>query len=449
MTVCKVKPSLLAYLRLPETRRPFVESVHSYSPFQHLLTSFDLGQFPDSFTEVHCVVGEIVVREDEAGNSLFLIRSGGVVIVKGDLDSPFILDYRGAGEIFGEMAILENQPRSASVIALEDMELLKIERQKFERLLKEMPSVSLDVMEMLSSRLRKSDEARNIGELSKRLLRQQVSSLQSEIQQLEELQRRREENTELVMHDLRNPLSTISMAIKLLTLTIPEKVLHDNQELLGIAQTSCERMQQMVELLLDVSCMEAGEEQFIASSFDMAVLIDEVARRCQLLVRKGVSLRTSIAPGLPLVIGDRDKIERVLENLADNAAKFTPEMGNITFTAERDEKFIRVSVADTGPGIPEQERERIFDRFTQISTDKMPRSGFGLGLTYCRLAVEKHGGRIYIEDGEDGSGSRFVFTLPITPNRNQVNSTIRHDKQSGVEQNSATRVDSSTEGYPD
>ena len=264
-----VKPSLLDHLLVSEAKHPFEPETLYDSPLQHLLVSADRRQLSESFIERNCLPGEIVILEGEAGDTMYLIWSGRVVIVKGDLESPTILDFRGASEIIGEMAILENQPRSASIIALEELRLLGLDRQHFEKLLRETPSVSLRIMETLSSRLRRSDEARSTDELSKKRLNQQVSALQSEKQRLEELQRLRQETTELIIHDLRNPLSVIALAMRMLSLMIPEEILQSNQELLGVAQASCDRMQRLVDSLLEVSRMEAGETRFMMSEVDL------------------------------------------------------------------------------------------------------------------------------------------------------------------------------------
>jgi len=107
----------------------------------------------------------------------------------------------------------------------------------------------------------------------------------------------------------------------------------------------------------------------------------------------------------------------VLTNLVDNALKFTPARGKVTVMAERapgEEGFIRCAVRDTGPGIPPEYRERIFDRFVQVQDARTGRRrGTGLGLTFCRLVVEAHGGRIWVES-EEGQGSTFYFTLPVS-----------------------------------
>jgi signal transduction histidine kinase len=383
------------------------------SPFLRLLITADRGQLSQSFIEMQYDAGEIIVREQDPGDTMFLIRSGLVVVIKGSLESPTILDYRGVGELVGEMAILESQPRSASVIALEKTCLMEINRQRFDQLLSETPGVGRSIMEMLSARLRKASQDISTGELSEKRLSRQVSALQTEKERLEELQQLRQETTELIIHDLRNPLSAIAVFLKLLAITLPEEVLQANQEILAVAQASTERMQRLVDSLLEVSRMQEGEIPFSMTSVDLKPLIEDLAQRSTILARQGVSLVCSIEPGLPQVTADRDKIERVLMNLLDNALKYAPERGHVTVTACRKGDQVQVSVNDDGPGIPAEQRQRIFQRFVQLDDRRSGRRGFGLGLTYCSLAIERHAGHIWVEEGDGGVGSRFVFTLPV------------------------------------
>lgn len=407
-----VSPEVLKYLIAAQADHPETPEVPYTSSFIQLLVSADRGQLSQSFTEHRFAAGEVTLHEGAEGESMFLVWSGRVAIVKGELDSPVVLAYRIAGEIFGEMAVLENQPRSASVVALEDTRLLELSRTRFEQLLSEQPSVSRSIMEVLSARLRHMTSVRSTGELSEKRLTRQLTVLESENQRLEELQRLRQETTELIIHDLRNPLSAIAISLKMLTLVLPEAVLQANHELLEIAQTSAQRMQRLVDSLLEVSRMETGEARFDMQSFNLGPLLHDIVQRNAILARKGVKIDTEIPFDLQ-VIADRERIERVLVNLLDNALKYTPENGRIWVQAGQSADSVWVSISDTGPGIPAVDRERIFERFTQGAGDKLKRRGFGLGLAYCRLAVERHGGRIWIQDGPNGVGSRFVFTLPL------------------------------------
>ncbi len=418
-----VSKEVLNHLLATQVDHPDTPEVPYTSSFVQLLVSADRGQLSQSFTEQRFAAGEVIFHEGAEGDSMFLVWSGRLAIVKGDLESPFILAYRIAGEIFGEMALLENQPRSASIIALEDTRLLELSRSRFEQLLNEQPAVSRSIMEVLSARLRHMTTVRSTGELSEKRLSKRVSVLESEKQRLEELQRLRQETTELIIHDLRNPLSAIAISLKMLTLVLPEDVLQANHELLEIAQTSTQRMQRLVDSLLEVSRMETGEARFDMRSFNLGPLLHDVAQRNAILARKGVKIDTEIPFDLP-VVADHEKIERVLVNLLDNAMKYTPENGCIWVQSGQRGDSVWVSISDTGPGIPVEDRERIFERFTQGASEKLKRRGFGLGLAYCRLAIERHGGRVWAQDGPNGVGSRFTFTLPLEQAPSQTTPTI-------------------------
>lgn len=396
------------------------------SPFLRLLVSLERQQLSDSLITRRCKAGEIIFREGERGDVMYLIWSGRVAIVKGDLDAPSILSYKGTGEIIGEMALLENQPRSASVIALEEVHLQGMNRQRFQQLLQENPSVSFSIMEMLSARLRRASELRSNSDQSERQLQHQVDTLRTEKQRLEELSRLRQQTSELIIHDLRNPLGTIAIALRMLSLTLPEELLQANREILEVAQASCNRMQRLVDSLLEVSRMEGGEAQYLWSQVDLAALTDDVAKSTALSERRNIRIELQFPPRLPPIIADRDKIERVLINLLDNALKFSPDDGLVRVTGELENGGVRITVADNGPGIPPEEQEHIFERFVQYGDSPVRARGFGLGLVYCRLAVEGHGGKIWVES-TPGAGSRFIFTLPMFPIRPAQSSSISNE----------------------
>jgi signal transduction histidine kinase len=118
------------------------------------------------------------------------------------------------------------------------------------------------------------------------------------------------------------------------------------------------------------------------------------------------------AKALPKIPADANRIERVLMNLIDNAIRFTPPDGTVTVSAWSEEWNVWVAVDDTGHGIPADQRERVFDRFVQTEAGRTS-TGFGLGLAFCRSAIQAHGGTIRAEEGASGKGTRMVFSLPV------------------------------------
>jgi signal transduction histidine kinase len=379
-----------------------------------LLSNIDREQLSRLMTEQHCVPGEILFWEGDSGDAMYLIRSGYVVVLKGDLASPTIIGYRGPGEIIGEMALLEGQPRSATGIVLDEARLLRISREAFQAWLSSSPAVGLSIMATLSARLRSSDDVRTATEQGGRRLVQQVSRLQDEKEQLLELQRVRQETSDLIVHDLRNPLGVIYGSLNMLEMILPEDVYRDNRELLDLATSACERMQRLVDSLLDVAKFETGEMPLALTTANLGPILEENAYRQSITANKrGVMIVTAIPGDLPVFLVDTEKLERVLVNLLDNALKYAPEGSQITVAAEVASDAIVISITDQGPGIPPDQRQRIFERFAQVADAEQPRRrGFGLGLTFCKLTIEAHGGTIWVEPGPGDKGSCFAFTLP-------------------------------------
>jgi PAS domain S-box-containing protein len=226
----------------------------------------------------------------------------------------------------------------------------------------------------------------------------------------------RELITETLVHDLRSPVSAILSAVDIIENTIPEELKNDELivQALRVAFNSANRVLGLVESLLDIAKLKAGRMELYITEFDSASLVMGLLGDFTPQANEvGVILRHDLAPDLPKIYADQGKIARVLTNLLDNALKFTPAGGQVQVSTQLDTPgFIAIRVSDTGPGIPEEYREKVFDRFTQIPGQKGRRRGSGLGLTFCRLAVEAHGGTIWIEPRE-GGGSVFAFTLPV------------------------------------
>jgi signal transduction histidine kinase len=172
----------------------------------------------------------------------------------------------------------------------------------------------------------------------------------------------------------------------------------------------------MVNDLLDISKLEDGSLKLEYGTVDPAVLAERATSQVSLLTReKGLNLVTDVPPDLVAFSGDEDKLRRTLVNLLGNAIKFTPAGGTVTVVSRllENEEAIFFSVQDTGEGIPEEAFGRIFEKFGQVESRKAGRKmSTGLGLTFCKMAVEAHRGRIWVES-ELGKGSQFNFIVPL------------------------------------
>jgi signal transduction histidine kinase len=219
----------------------------------------------------------------------------------------------------------------------------------------------------------------------------------------------RDEVLGIVAHDLRNPLNTISMSAGLLLESAPTEEQRVKQ--IQVVQRSVDRMDHLIQDLLDTARIEAGRLSIERKREEVTPLVAETREAFQPAAEeKSIRLETEVPQEIPAVYGDHRRILQVLSNIVGNAIRFTPEGGRITLRAESRVTKVRFSVSDTGPGIPEEDLEHIFDRFWQARRAK--KAGAGLGLAIAKGVVEAHGGRIWAESTV-GVGSTFFFTIPI------------------------------------
>ncbi len=224
-----------------------------------------------------------------------------------------------------------------------------------------------------------------------------------------------------VSHDLKSPLASIQEVHNLLLEGVPGELTPDQRRLLELNRQSGERLSEMIRNLLEVSRFEAGAPRLDVEEVDLRELAVRAADRFEPACRKqGVRLRRSLPPGPVTVSADPDRAREILDNLLENALSFSPEGESVVIEVARAEAGAEIRVADRGPGVPDDEKEEIFDRFFQ-GEDGSERSsgggGVGLGLTLCRQIVEAHGGEIGVEDRE-GGGSLFRVLLPAAGDQN-------------------------------
>lgn len=226
-----------------------------------------------------------------------------------------------------------------------------------------------------------------------------------------ELDALRDDMTAMIYHDLRSPLGNIVSSLDMMSTLLPEDE-GTLRSMLNIANNSTARIQRLINSLLDISRLESGQQVLEQQPVDPIALMIEAIRDVQpSITGRNQTLERKSASVLPLILVDVDMIHRVLINLMENASKFTPVQGRIEIQAETNGTHVKYSVRDNGPGIPESDRERIFEKFTRLR-GKERASGLGVGLAFCKLAVLGHGGQIGLES-EVGKGTTFWLTLPV------------------------------------
>jgi len=222
----------------------------------------------------------------------------------------------------------------------------------------------------------------------------------------------RDDLTAMIYHDLRSPLANIISSLDVLSTTFPPENSEMAQSVLMIARRSTARIQRLISSLLDVNRLESGQPIGERQSVSLSMIVKDAFDAVQPMAEnRHQTLVSTLGVRLPHVYVDMDMIRRVVINLLENASKYTPQRGRIELGAKPDGNWMQVWIQDNGPGIPLADQERIFDKFTRLKGKDMP-AGVGVGLAFCRLAVQGHGGRIWVESNP-GQGSRFAFTLPI------------------------------------
>jgi signal transduction histidine kinase len=213
-------------------------------------------------------------------------------------------------------------------------------------------------------------------------------------------------------HELRTPLNAIIGFSQVLRQGLFGTVNAKQEEYLDDILSSGHHLLSLINDVLDLSKVEAGQVELEVATFSLREALERgVVTVREPATKHGVRLSLELAPGVDLVAGDERRLRQVIFNLLSNAVKFTPEGGEVVVaTASRDHEVL-ISVNDTGPGIPLEDHERIFEEFQQTDVGVRQREGTGLGLALSKRLVELHGGRIWVES-EPGHGSRFVFTLP-------------------------------------
>jgi signal transduction histidine kinase len=346
---------------------------------------------------------------------MFLVESGQVIIVKEVEDAqPVILAYRGPGEMIGEIGlIMDEGTRSASVMAADTTRLRVIDQGKFWQGMRGEPDFLRLVLQNLVGQIFGADQSRIRAASTESELVDRFSSLSDEHQRLAELLQLRKETIDFIVHDLRNPLNLIKMGVQILEMEDVDQA--ERARFSEMIHGGIARMLAMVDAMLDVEKLEAGEAELNREETDLAALVHDVIKRLQGLAgASNVKLEARLDPFLPRLNIDALRIDRVLTNLIDNALKFTPRDGAVTIMVTDYQSHVRVAINDTGTGIPEDQRERVFARFAQTEEGRKAK-GFGLGLAFCKTAVVAHGGEIWVEGGLNGVGTQFVFTLPTAP----------------------------------
>jgi two-component system, NarL family, sensor histidine kinase BarA len=259
-------------------------------------------------------------------------------------------------------------------------------------------------------------------EEASRELTEKNRRLAQAVERLQEADRVKSNFLATVSHELRTPLTSVIGYSEMLLEGIAGALNDEQREYVRTVMEKGDQLLQLITGILDISRMEAGEMKIDKRPFDLdevvSVALSTIAPHAR---RKKLVMSCTVPDALPLVLGDRDKIRQVLLNLLGNAVKFTPEGGKVEIAAAlgtllpaaESAPAVRVSVHDSGIGVPPEHQKRVFDPFFQVDNSSTREyGGTGLGLSIVKRLVEAHGGVVWI-DSEPGKGSTFSFTIPL------------------------------------
>ena len=347
--------------------------------------------------------GAILCQENAVEDKFYMILEGDVEVTKViNNTEDRLLKTLSAGDFFGEMALIHNAPRAATVIAKTSITTLELEKAAFDRVLKNSTSISLAMVSEISNRLRLNDQ------MAVDDLRMRAGELAQAYQKLAEQDFARREFLTNIAHELRTPLMVASGYLQM----VQNGALSGDQLSVGIEAIS-RNVSQIVTLVNDILFLQ--EMDLVLPDFQK-VDLNQVAQTVLGLYQskaaeRKVTLRFEPDPNLLPVSGDSKSLERALMSLVDNAIKFSPSGGDVAIRFDQKDDDVFVSVKDHGIGIKKENLPRIFDRFYHLekSGDDLF-GGVGLGLAITRQVIEQHQGNLEV-DSEPGKGSTFTFSL--------------------------------------
>lgn len=349
----------------------------------------------------------VLCHEGAIESTFYIILEGEVRVTKSINEAEArLLKHLRQGDFFGEMALIHNTSRAATVTTIIPTTVLEIKKEAFERLLQHSSSMSLVMVREVSRRLRENDE------MAIEDLRLKARELADAYQQLAELEHARREFLTTIAHELRTPLTAASGFLRVIQMGMLE-----GDALRAALATASQNIQQIITLVNDILFLQ--EMDLILPAFQPtdvgAVAASAVEQQREHANQNRVGLNLEIAPELPSISGDAKSLERAFAAILDNAIKFSPEGGSVHIAVRRVEDQVWVRVQDNGVGIPPHAMPHIFERFYRLDEvgGRLFR-GVGLGLSIVKQVIEQHGGEVAVES-ELGKGSVFTVKFTISP----------------------------------
>jgi signal transduction histidine kinase len=374
-------------------------------------------------TEFHTYPPDHVLCHEGAYEDVFyIIVDGSVVISKkmGEEEDERVLRVGGRGDMVGEMAMIQNVPRAATVRTSSECTVLEMEKQDFETIISRSPRMAMDIIRITLDRIRANDQT-------------MIAELQKSNKVLRQLDRNKLEFIQVAAHELRTPLTVLKGYVNVLrsfTGTGTNAALGDVIQ--GIFKGT-ERIHEIVNLMLDVTRIDAETLKRGSVPVSLKHVVDDVARDLRKsAAERNIEIITEHTDGTPAINGDPTLVSKALYQLIVNAIKYTPDGGRIIISTypvvmENNAPGVEIAVKDTGIGLDSEHHELVFEKFYQVGNVAIHSSGKttfkgggpGLGLAIVRGVTRAHGGKVWVEstghDEVNFLGSTFHLQLPINP----------------------------------
>ena len=356
-------------------------------------------------SQVHSYApGSVLCLENAIEDRFYMILEGEAEVTKiiNNSEKRF-LNLLKPGDFFGEMALIHNAPRAATVTAKTPITTLELDKAGFDRVLRNSSSIAMAMVSEISDRLRENDQ------MAVDDLRMRASELAQAYQKLAEQEFARREFLTNVAHELRTPLMVAGGYLQVM-----QKGMMDGEQLSAGVDAVSRNVQQIGKLVNDILFLQEmdlvlPEFQSVDMNQVAQTVVDQYKAKAE---EHNVTLRLTLRSKLSQVSGDSKSLERALTALVDNAIKFSPHGGNVKIQFDqKDDEDVYVSVADQGIGIDKETMPRIFDRFYHLEKQGDDLfGGIGLGLAITRQVIEQHHGKLEVES-TPGKGSTFTMTL--------------------------------------
>jgi signal transduction histidine kinase len=375
--------------------------------FKHL-TDEEIRLVSASCVEEEREAGDVIFLEGSAADRFYIVMEGRVEVWKNYNDPrPDILAVHGPGRFFGEMALIDELPRSATVVAKERTLLLFLFREEFRRLITEHSSIALSVMTGISSMVRRSNEA-YVDDLRHRneeleLAYSKLKSAQSDLLRSERLSTLGRFSS-LILHDIRNPLSILKGQLQLMQLRLLEPEKLEKHAAASLAEVN--RLERLAGEFLDYSRGEIRLDMSVTKPSELFAKVEDSLS--QKLAGTGIAIKKELRYDEHVVL-DAERVFRALFNVVDNARKASSRSGGvIALKSFLEGSRLILETADSGEGMTQETLAHIFEPFYSDSSQ----GGTGLGMLIVKNIVEAHGGSVRI-GSKPGVGTRVLLAFPL------------------------------------